>query len=79
MVINTFSTWFVDKIDRCPKHIDFFIFCHIFKKVLDSRYGFECCFVRSVVVDLVDDFFGCFAKRGLGVKSRALRQSDKLE
>ena len=57
MVINGLSTCFVDKIDRCPKHIDFFIFCHFFKKILDSRYGFE----RSVVVDLVDDFFGCFA------------------
>ena len=51
----------MDKIDRCPKQIDFFIFCHFFKKVLDSRYGFERCFEQSVVVDLVDDFFGCFA------------------
>mgnify|MGYP001030617086 CR=1 FL=1 len=61
MVINGLSTCFVDKIDRCPKHIDFFIFWHFFKKVLDSRYGFERSFERSVVVDLVDDFFGCFA------------------
>ena len=61
MVINGLSTKFVDKIDRCPKHIVFFIFCQFFKKVLDSRYGFEHRFERSVVVDLVDDFFGCFA------------------
>ena len=57
MVINGLSTQFVDKVDRYLKHIDFFIFCHFFKKILDSRYGFE----RSVVVDFVDDFFGCFS------------------
>jgi hypothetical protein len=26
MVINGLSTQFVDKVDRCLKHIDFFIF-----------------------------------------------------
>lgn len=62
MVINDLSTLFVDKVGRCLKHIDFFIYCCFSHKKLDSCKASEGVSSASILVEFIHDLPGSFAE-----------------